>query len=140
MDNHYPHPIIAREGWPFIGVALGLAMMVTGAGGLLWGWPLWVIFAFVLQFFRDPARPVPGDNRSVLSPADGRIVAVEPARDPWLDRDSLKVSVFMNVWPVLKSLPQTGTLRCFASSSRAGISALKFGAPLAYGTFDMMAA
>ena len=36
----------------------------------------------------------------MLSPADGRIVAIEPARDPWLERDSLKVSVFMNVFNV----------------------------------------
>ena len=36
----------------------------------------------------------------VVSPADGRIVAVERARDPWLERDALKVSVFMNVFNV----------------------------------------
>ena len=100
MSSQYPHPIIAREGWPFLGITLGFAMMFTGAGGLLWSWPLWLAFIFVLQFFRDPARPVPGDGRSVLSPADGRIVAIEPARDPWLDRDTLKISVFMNVFNV----------------------------------------
>jgi phosphatidylserine decarboxylase len=100
MSPQYPHPIIAREGWPFLGISFGLALMVTGAGGLLWSWPLWLVFVFVLQFFRDPARPVPGDARSVLAPADGRIVAIEPTRDPWLDRDTLKVSVFMNVFNV----------------------------------------
>jgi phosphatidylserine decarboxylase len=100
MNSQYPHPIIAREGWPFLGISFGLALMVTGAGGLLWSWPLWVVFVFVLQFFRDPARPVSGDARSVLSPADGRIVAIEPTRDPWLDRDTLKISVFMNVFNV----------------------------------------
>ena len=36
----------------------------------------------------------------MLSPADGRIVAVETARDPYLDREALKVSVFMNVFNV----------------------------------------
>jgi phosphatidylserine decarboxylase len=36
----------------------------------------------------------------VLSPADGRIVFVERARDPYLDRDALKISVFMNVFNV----------------------------------------
>jgi phosphatidylserine decarboxylase len=100
MSSQYPHPIIAREGWPFLGISFGLALMVAGAGGLLWSWPLWLVFIFVLQFFRDPARPVPGDARSVLSPADGRIVAIEPTRDPWLDRDTLKISVFMNVFNV----------------------------------------
>ena len=54
----------------------------------------------MLQFFRDPARPVPQGEKLVLSPADGRIVAIVPARDPWLDRDSLKISVFMNVFNV----------------------------------------
>jgi phosphatidylserine decarboxylase len=100
MDSHYPHPIIAREGWPFIAGSLVLALAVAAAAGWLWSLPLWLVVAFVVQFFRDPARPVPGDGRSVLSPADGRIVAVEPSRDPWLDRDSLKISVFMNVFNV----------------------------------------
>jgi phosphatidylserine decarboxylase len=36
----------------------------------------------------------------VLSPADGRIVVVGKARDPYLDRDALKISVFMNVFNV----------------------------------------
>jgi phosphatidylserine decarboxylase len=100
MNSQYPHPIFAREGWPFLGISFGLALMVTGAGGLLWSWPLWLVVIFILQFFRDPARAVPGDARSVLSPADGRIVAIEPTRDPWLDRDTLKISVFMNVFNV----------------------------------------
>jgi phosphatidylserine decarboxylase len=43
---------------------------------------------------------VPGNARSVLAPADGRIVAVEQTRDAYLDRNALKVSVFMNVFNV----------------------------------------
>jgi len=54
----------------------------------------------VLQFFRDPPREVPDDPLAVVAPADGRIVAVERARDPWLERDALKLSVFMNVFNV----------------------------------------
>ena len=98
--SDYPHPLIAREGWPFLGITLGVALMVTAAAG--WGWaaPLWLAVAFIVQFFRDPPRRVPGDSRSVLSPADGRIVAVEKTRDPYLERDALKVSVFMNVFNV----------------------------------------
>jgi phosphatidylserine decarboxylase len=99
-SNDYPHPIIAREGWAFLGFGFGVAMMVTSAAGWLWALPLWLFVLFVLQFFRDPPREVPGDARSVLSPADGRIVAIQPAQDPWLKRDSLKISVFMNVFNV----------------------------------------
>jgi phosphatidylserine decarboxylase len=98
--NPYPHPLIAREGWPFLGISLLAAVAATAFAGWLWASPLWLVFAFVLQFFRDPARPVPGNAKSVLSPADGRIVAIEPMRDPWLQRDTLKISVFMNVFNV----------------------------------------
>ncbi|HZV53358.1 MAG TPA: phosphatidylserine decarboxylase [Rhodocyclaceae bacterium] len=98
--SDYPHPIIAREGWPFLGGAVVLSLIATSTAGWLWASPLWLISLFVLQFFRDPPREVPGDTKSVLSPADGRIVAIQPVRDPWLGRDALKVSVFMNVFNV----------------------------------------
>jgi hypothetical protein len=39
-------------------------------------------------------------DRIVLSPADGRIVVVQKTRDPYLDREALKISVFMNVFNV----------------------------------------
>ncbi len=98
--NSYPHPLIAREGWPFLAASGIAALAVTLSAGWLWASPLWVIFVFVLQFFRDPARPVAGDAKSVLAPADGRIVVIEPAHDPWLNRETLKISVFMNVFNV----------------------------------------
>ncbi|MDI6750940.1 MAG: phosphatidylserine decarboxylase [Pseudomonadota bacterium] len=99
--QHYPHPIIAREGWPFLGAAIALALLVTfGGAPLVWSVPFWLVALFVLQFFRDPPRAVPGDAKSVLSPADGRIVAIEPVTDPWLKREALKISVFMNVFNV----------------------------------------
>jgi phosphatidylserine decarboxylase len=96
----YPHPIIAREGWPFIALAVAVAAATHWLAGGWWAAPLWFIAAFILQFFRDPPRVVPQGAKAVLSPADGRIVAVERARDPYLDRDALKMSVFMNVFNV----------------------------------------
>jgi phosphatidylserine decarboxylase len=95
----YPHPIIAREGWPFIAIALGLAVLATVLAAW-WSLPLWLIFLFVVQFFRDPARPIPSSPNAVLSPADGRIVAVEQTHDPYANRPALKISVFMNVFNV----------------------------------------
>lgn len=96
----YPHPIIAREGWPFIALAAAAAASVHWFAGGWWAAPLWFIAVFILQFFRDPPRTVPQDSTAVLCPADGRIVAVERARDPYLERDALKMSVFMNVFNV----------------------------------------
>jgi phosphatidylserine decarboxylase len=98
--SNYPHPIVAREGWPFVTAAISLAALATLGAGWLWASPLWLAALFVLQFFRDPARPVPGAANSVLAPADGRIVAVENVRDPYLERDAIKVSIFMNVFDV----------------------------------------
>jgi phosphatidylserine decarboxylase len=60
----------------------------------------WLVVLFILQFFRDPAREIPEQPNAVLCPADGRVIKVEPAHDPYLDRNSLKISVFMNVFNV----------------------------------------
>lgn len=95
----YPHPVIAREGWPFLAGIVVISLLVT-----IWSPGVsiifWLLSLFVLQFFRDPARVAPDSELAVLSPADGRIVAVEEARDPYADRDALKISVFMNVFNV----------------------------------------
>lgn len=108
----YPHPLIAREGWAFLGIGVVGSLLVNSFCGFLWALPFWVATLFVLQFFRDPAREVPDDPQAVLSPADGRIVAVEKLRDPYLDRDALKISVFMNVFNVHSNRsPVDGTVR-----------------------------
>ena len=95
---NYPHPFLAKEGWPFIAGAFLLAVAASFAG--FWSLPLWLIFIFCVQFFRDPARVIAGGPKSVLAPADGRVVVVEEADDPYLKRRALKVSVFMNVFNV----------------------------------------
>jgi len=96
----YPHPIIAREGWVFIAIAFLTAVGVTVFAGWLWAIPLWIIAFFVLQFFRDPPRDIPENKNAILAPADGRIVAIEKTEDPYLKRDAIKISVFMNVFNV----------------------------------------
>ena len=97
---NYPHPIIAKEGWPFIAGALLLAALASFFSDGAWSLPLWIIFVFCVQFFRDPARLVAGGEKSIVAPADGRIVVVEEADDPYLQRRALKISVFMNVFNV----------------------------------------
>jgi phosphatidylserine decarboxylase len=95
----YPHPIIAKEGWFYLALATVVAVVATLLIGY-WSIFFWVIAVFVLQFFRDPGRTAPAGENLVLSPADGRIVAIETCRDPYAERDALKVSVFMNVFNV----------------------------------------
>jgi len=94
------HPILAREGR----VHVALALAAAAAAGFLapwWIWaPLWLVAAFVVQFFRDPRRAVPTHPGLVLSAADGKVVFAGAAPDPYLDRDSYKISVFMDVFSV----------------------------------------
>lgn len=97
---NYPHPILAREGWPFIAGALVLAFLAWFLAGFLWSLPLWIVAIFVIQFFRDPPREVPSLASAVLSPADGRIVKVQKEQDVHTQREALLVSVFMNVFNV----------------------------------------
>lgn len=108
--KNYPHPIIAREGWPFLAISLVLAIGAT-VWCATWSIPLWIIFIFVLQFFRDPGREIPQDAAAVLSPCDGRVIKVERAQDPYGQRDAILVSVFMNVFNVHSNRsPADGTV------------------------------
>ncbi len=92
-------PLIAREGWLVLLAAIVAALVATWlVGG--WSVPFWIWAAFALQFFRDPVRVPPTDADAVIAPADGRIVAVEKVADPYLEREALKISVFMNVFNV----------------------------------------
>jgi phosphatidylserine decarboxylase len=96
---HYPHPIIAREGWPFLAIAVVISLLVT-YWSFWWSIPFWVISVFVLQFFRDPPRQGSTSASAVISPADGRIVMIGEVDDPYAERRALKISVFMNVFNV----------------------------------------
>lgn len=99
MNRFYPHPIIATEGWPFIAAGLVLSIIFSCCCGW-WSLPFWLFTLFSVQFFRDPARDIPADADAVLCPADGRIVVVEKATDPYRQTEALKISVFMNVFNV----------------------------------------
>ena len=94
-------PLLAREGWGHIAVAVIAAILVTVFLGGLVALPFWLVAVFVVQFFRDPRRVVlPTESGGVLCPADGRVIAVGPATDPYLDRPALRFSIFMNVFNV----------------------------------------
>jgi phosphatidylserine decarboxylase len=111
VNNHYPHPIIAKEGWPFLILTGAVALGLSALGGGILALFAWIVFFFVLQFFRDPARAIPSDPNAILSPADGRIVVVGKAHDPYLNREALKISVFMNVFNVHSNRsPVDGTI------------------------------
>jgi phosphatidylserine decarboxylase len=123
-DSLYPHPVLAREGWVFIALSVLLAAAVAWFAGWLWSIPLWLVAAFIIQFFRDPARTPPVGENLVLAPADGRIVSVERMRDPYLERDAVRLSVFMNVFNVHSNRsPVDGEVREIWYSAGAFVNA-----------------
>lgn len=118
---------IHRAGYPFIG---GFAV-ATVVLGLLWG-PLFflglVLTAWCAYFFRDPARVTPTDDLLVISPADGRISSVGPARPPRElglgDGERLRISVFMNVFSVhVNRAPVRGRVSRVAHKAGAFLNA-----------------
>lgn len=98
MNRNFP--ILAREGWPFIGLALSLLILSIIFCPTLVVILFLMITVFVVQFFRDPTRLANTNPNEVSSAADGRVIAIEKTRDPFNNRDSLKISVFMNVFNV----------------------------------------
>lgn len=97
-NNRYP--ILAREGWVHILLSVAAAGLVHYMLGWLWALPVWVFVLFAVQFFRDPPRRIPAAPRDILCPADGRIVSVGEAQDPYIKRPARRVSIFMNAFNV----------------------------------------
>jgi phosphatidylserine decarboxylase len=93
-------PILAREGWTHIVISGLVAALVHYTLGWLWALPLWALFLLVVQFFRDPPRRIPATPLGVVCPADGRVIAVDEAHDPYLKRPAKRISVFMNAFNV----------------------------------------
>lgn len=105
------YPFLAREGWERMGVALLISIVATFTIGW-WSLIFWLVFIFMLQFFRDPPRNISTNANDIVSPASGKVIKVETAQDPYLDRDALRISVFMNVFSVHSNLiPIAGKIK-----------------------------
>ena len=75
------------------------AVLITVIVSLLvtWYWtvPLWLALAGLLYIFRDPGRTTPALPLGVVSPADGRVISVSTAHDPYIQRQALLIRVQM---------------------------------------------
>lgn len=99
--------IIAREGYPFIAYSLGLTLLLTLSVWKLHSTVLAVpavisilLTLFVISFFRNPERTPPGDEHTVVAPADGTVIVVERVSETPLGTEALKISIFMSVFNV----------------------------------------
>ncbi len=56
-----------------------------------------IILILILQFFRNPKRPVTPNFDEILAPVDGKVVAIEEVYEPEYFKDNRKqVSIFMS--------------------------------------------
>ena len=95
----YRYPLFAREGMPYLGVAVALAL------GLHWySWKLailaWMACLWLVFVFRDPPRIIPSIPLAIVSPVDGKILRVTPVKDHHLERTALRISIRMRWFDV----------------------------------------
>lgn len=96
-----PRIPIALEGYPFIGFAVFLTVVVAILGYKIATLCFLVLTAFTLYFFRDPERISPDDPDVIVAPADGRVILIEELFDGrYIKEHVYKVSIFMNVFNV----------------------------------------
>ena len=111
---------IDRAGYPFILGALLLAVACMVFDWQVAGAAFMVLAGMFGFFFRDPQRTVPGGDRMVVAPADGRVIHAGPADSGTApDGDWLQVSVFLSPLDVhVNRTPVAG--RVVAVEHRAG--------------------
>ena len=103
---------IAKEGYPIIALctitAIVFAFVSCEIAALVFLLLLW----FSVFFFRDPERVVPTEEGLAVSPADGKIIRIHEAPDPFTGEKRQCISVFMNVFSVhVNRSPVAGTIK-----------------------------
>ena len=106
------HIPIAREGIPYILAAM-FATLITAVLG--WAVVTLLLLAATLligHFFRDPERVSVAGESDILSPADGRVIAVNSIPSArFTDKPAIKISIFMSVFDVhVNRVPISGTI------------------------------
>jgi phosphatidylserine decarboxylase len=94
---------MVRDGYKFAAPPLLLGLVAL-CFGLWWTPAAWAgvvllfLAAFVVYFFRDPQRVIPGDSAAIVSPGDGRVMeVVEETLD---GRAGRRISIFLAIWNV----------------------------------------
>src|SRR5215510_700100 len=86
---------MAKEGYPFLLPQLLIAGLFFYSGMHWLAWSFLALALFTGYFFRDPDRTVPSDAATIVSPADGKIVAIAAEANA-----TTRVSIFLSVFNV----------------------------------------
>jgi phosphatidylserine decarboxylase len=108
---------VARDAWVLGAVPLALAGAAGLAGWTALGGLCLALTLFVAFFFRNPPREIPGDEHTVVSPADGRVL--EAGEIELEDgRKALRIAIFLSIFDVhVNRAPVSGRV---VSIERAG--------------------
>ena len=88
---------IAEEAKPTVLVVLAIAVIITALAHYWVALAVWLLFVFIVLVFRDFPRTIPSYPLANVSPVDGRVVGVGIKRDPFLDREALRVRLHQSV-------------------------------------------
>jgi len=86
---------MAKEGIPYIILFLVPTVIFAALGWWIAAAGCFLLAAFMAFFFRDPERECPTDDLVIISPADGRVVAVSPV-DPAVKDSPTQISIFLS--------------------------------------------
>lgn len=101
---------VARAGYPIIFVA-AFATTILALLGLTTLTLIGLVITFcICGFFRDPDRVIPAEKGAVVSPADGKVIAVGVVKNsPFINGECMKISIFMSVFNVhVNRVPYNG--------------------------------
>jgi phosphatidylserine decarboxylase len=90
-----------RDAYRFLIPIFALAAMCFYLGLAVPVLVLLLLAAFVIYFFRNPARDIPAGEHLVVSPADGKIVRVMPIPEGESEMPGgQSISIFLNIFDV----------------------------------------
>ncbi len=105
--------LIARDGLIFVLSGLIISVIFFSAGFLSAAVLMGGMTLFTICFFRDPERTNDAPENAVLSPADGRILAVRHFNDSNSPQGKtvIKISIFMSIFDVhVNRIPTKGRI------------------------------
>ena len=112
-----PTEFVVKDAFLLGAIPLTLAGIAGAAGLPTLGFALLLTTVFVGFFFRNPMRLVPGDERTVVSPADGRVLEAGQIELPDGTK-AVRVAIFLSVFDVhVNRAPVPG---CVVSIERSG--------------------
>ena len=104
---------VAWEGIPFIAAGIVVIAILLILDWEFIAIPTMVLTLFIIYFFRDPNRPQIHNKSAILTPADGKVLAIEDLQhgDNRYQNGAKKVSIFMSLFNAhINRIPMGGRI------------------------------